>query len=174
MPQSLGIFSKFINAVKKNTFCLKKIGNSYCDILMQFSPLFWYILLYIRCFLDGFSPLQKGCNVISALNLMQIMSAEINIYENSIKMWFWREFAQNFALSKDAKIDFSPSQIDEKHVEICVKMFQMISECKMKKPSKKHLMYDKLHQNTRLNCIRISQYELSVFSWEKWSCWQHL
>ena len=29
-----------------------------------------------------------------------------------------KEFTQNFALSKDAKMDFSPSQIDEKHVGI--------------------------------------------------------
>ena len=42
------------------------------------------------------------------------------------------------------------------------------------KPSKKHLMYSKIYQNRGLNCIRISQYELPIFSSKKCSFWQRL
>ena len=51
------------------------------------------------------------------------MWAEINMHENHQKIRISKEFWRNVMLSTEAKIDFSPSQIDEKCVKKCSETF---------------------------------------------------
>ena len=121
-----------------------------------------YFVLQFSDILNIFTHIPTcSSSIWDGLKFIFMSLRNVTFYVNSLQKHNWTWFAWIFISAHISYITFL--------AEIALQPF-----LGGLKPSKKHLMYCKIHQNRGLNCIRMSQYELLIFSSKEWSFWQRL